>query len=238
MPYHGVRGDFLLGLVTNGETFSVEGCVLGGCPFFSLQLPTGSLRRQIALRRGIRELEKRCVRRCVFPQNFLEQSVFTKRGVEAVSPLPLLRKKAGEWVLAERQARGLTGSVGVAADRLTEDVAEAARLLLDHLGSVSLLRMEGAEELQQRLRRESGAVLRLLPPQKLSSVETLLNFSSCSIEGMTLTLRMEEGMLPRFLLPEELRREFPVEVNDAQLATALWACGKVETKRIGLKSRM
>lgn len=238
MPYHGVRGGFLLGLVANGDGFLMEERVLGGCPFLVLRLPTGGLRRQIALRRGIRELEKRCVRRCVFPQNFLEQSVFTKRGVEAVSPLPLLRKKAGEWVLAERQARGLTGSVGVAADRLTEDVAEAARLLLDHLGSVSLLRMEGAEELQQRLRRESGAVLRLLPPQKLSFVETLLNFSSCSIEGLTLTLRMEEGMLPRFLLPEELRREFPVEVNDAQLATALWACGKVETKRIGLKSRM
>ena len=76
MPYQGVRGDFLLGLVMEGNAFALEEKAIGGCVFFVLTLPQGSLRRRIALRRGARELQRQRVRRCVFPEEFSQQAYF------------------------------------------------------------------------------------------------------------------------------------------------------------------
>lgn len=234
MPYHGVRGDFLLGLVREGSAFSVE--EQNG--FWVLSLPQGSFRRRIALERGTRELQRRQVRRCVFPEHFPQQTWFARRGIEGVDVLPLLRKKAGEWVLAERQARGLAGSVAVFAEQLNGDVEGALHLLLKRIGSVSLPPLRGAEELQRELLRESGAVLRLLPPPRLFAAQTLLDFSRCAAAGEALTLRMGESELPCFTLPAEVAAEFPAHTNRAQLAAALWELGRLETKVIGLKSGM
>ena len=238
MPYHGVRGDFLLGLVAEGKDYSLEEQTLGGCRFCVLTLPEGKLRRQMALRRGARELQRRRVRRCVFPEGFTLPICFSQRGIAAVDVQPLLRKKAGQWVFTERQARGLGGNVAVNCERLTEDVEHAVRLLLDQLGSVSLPPVRGAEELQKELRWDSGAVLRLLPKPKLFEAETLLDFSDSPAEGQALTLRLGESRLPCFSLPKDLTEEFPPLVDHAQLAAALWEMGKLPTDRIGLKSRM
>ena len=238
MPYHGVRGDFLLGLVAEGKDYSLEEQTLGGCRFCVLTLPEGKLRRQMALRRGAQELQRRRVRRCVFPEGFAQLICFSQRGIAAVDVEPLLRKKAGQWVLTERQARGLEGSVAVNCERLTEDVERGVRLLLEQLGSVSLTPVRGAEELQKELRRDSGAVLRLLPKPKLFEAETLLDFSGSSAEGQALTLRFGESRLPCFLLPKDLTEEFPPTADHAQLAAALWEMGKLPADRIGLKSRM
>ncbi len=238
MPYHGVRGDFLLGLVMEGTAFSLKEEVRMDCRFCVLTLPQGKLRRRMALRRGVRELQRRRVRRCVFPEDFVQQDRFSQSGIEAVDVGALLRRKAGQWVLTERRARGLKGSVAVSCGRLTEDVEQAVRLLLDQLGSVSMPPVRGAAELQKELRRDSGAVLRLLPKPKLSAAETLLDFSESSLKGQALTLRIGESKLPHFLLPKELAEEFPPTADRAQLAAMLWELGKLDGDRIGLKSRM
>ena len=238
MPYHGMRGDFLLGLVVDGAAFSLEEKALGGCRFCVLTLPQGDLRRRIAIERGVRGLRKWRVRRCVFPERFPEQGFFWRQGIEAVDVQQLLRKKAGHWVLVERQARGFRGGISVLSDRLTEEVKRTLCLLLEKTGSVSIPLLRGAEELQRELRRDCGAVLRLLPISQLSMAETLLDFSCSSLEGQALTLRLGESVPPIFLLPRDLREDFPAATNTAQLAAALWELGKVETEMIGLKSRM
>lgn len=238
MPYHGVRGDFLLGLVKEGVSFAQEEKALAGVRFCVLTLPQGKMRRRIAIERGIRGFERRRVRRCIFPENFSQLDCFTQRQINAVDVEPLLRKKAGHWVLAERQARGLDGSIAVMAERLTEDVENAVRLLLEKAGSVSMLSIRGTEELQRELRRDCGAVLRLLPMLQLSAAETLLDFSCSSLEGQALTLRIGENKTAEFLLPRELREEFPTMTNTAQLAAALWELGRAGIELIGLKSRI
>ena len=236
MPYHGVRGDFLLGLVMVGNTFALEEQLIGGCVFCVLTLPEGGLRQRIALERGIRGLQRRRVRRCVFPEDFPQQDYFARRGVRALDVQPLLRKKAGQWALAERQARGLDGSIAVYADRMTEDVKNAVGALLKKTGCVSFSPIKGAEELQRQLRRDSGAVLRLCSPQRLSQAETLLDFSASAAEGQALTLRMGETRPPRFLLPAEWADIVPP--HGEQLAAALWELGKIPADKIGVKSRI
>ncbi len=238
MPYHGVRGDFLLGMVLDGSDFSLEERTIGGCGFCVLTLPQGELRRQVALRRGVRALQKRQVRCCVFPDDFSEQRYFLNKGIHGVDAQPLLRKKAGQWVVAERQARELAGSVAVSCDRMTEDVANAVRFLLGKMMCVSLPPIRGAEELQREIRRDSGAVLRLLPAPRLAEAETLLDFSFSALEGQELTLRFGESELPRFLLPEDVEQNAPHDTHSAQLAAALWEMGRIETAMIGLKSRI
>lgn len=228
----------LLGLVMEGRSFSLEEKTLAGCVFCLLTLPRGGVRRQIALRRGVRGLQRRQVRRCIFPERFSEQDWLMQKGITAVDVQPLLRKKAGQWVLAERQARGLAGSIAVNADRLTEDVEHAVRFLLGKTGCISFPLIRGAEELQREIRRESGAVLRLFSPLRLSQAETLLDFSASASEGQVLTLRIGESELPRFLLPVEWREEFPSSANTAQLAAVLWELGRLEGDMIGLKSRI
>ena len=236
MPYHGVRGDFLLGLVTEGHAFALEEKEIGGCVFFVLTLPKGELRRRIALRRGARELRRQRVRRCVFPEEFSQQDCFLRRGVRAVDVQPLLRKKAGQWALAERQARGLGGSIAVHADCLAADVKNALCVLLREAGCVSFPQIRGAEELQRQLRRDSGAVLRLCSLPRLSEAETLLDFSASAAEGQALTLRMGETRPPRFLLPAEWADILPP--HGEQLAAALWELGKIPADKIGVKSRI
>lgn len=221
-----------------GDAFSQKQQCVEGVPFWVLTLPRNRVRRSIALQRGIRGLQKRGVYRCVFPEGFSQRTWFSDRGVEGVDVRSLLRKKAGEWALEERRARRLTGSVAVQTERLTGDVERAVRRLLGEVLCVSLVKVRGAEELQGSLRRESGAVLRLLAASELPAAETLLDFSDSAWEGRLLTLRLEKTELPHFLLPSPWRGAFPPGIDSGELAAALWSLGKVKTERIGLKSRM
>ena len=234
MPYHGVRGDFLLGLVREDELYALEEQSIGNCVFCALTLPKGG--GWIALKRGLRGLQKRRVRRCVFAEGFPQKPYFLSRGIREVDVQPLLRKKAGQWALAERQARGLQGSIAVHTERLTEDVEKAVVALLEKTDCLLFPSIRGGEELQRQIRRDSGAVLRLCSPQRLSEAETLLDFSGSPWEGQALTLRIGETKPPCFLLPAEWAEKG--NVYGSQLAAALWELGEIPADRIGLKCRI
>ena len=125
----------------------------------------------------------------------------------------------------------------MSAEWLSDDVERAVRLLLEENLCVSTTPMRGAEQLQRQLRRESGAVLRLLAPDFLEA-ETLLDFADSGLMGQALTLRMGKAELPRFLLPHPWEEIFPPFTHSGQLSAALWELGKVKAEKIGLKSRM
>ena len=207
-----------------------------GCRFYRIELPQKGMRRRIALRRAVWAMKKNEVHRCVFPVDFPEEELFRRSGIGAVDVAALMRRKAGEWTLIERQARGLGGSVAISAERVTAELTCAVLLLLERVPYVLLQRMTGAEELQKALRRESGAVLRIGGAEQITAAETLLDFGNSSLYGQVLTLRPGKLPKPRIVLPREIERTIAADTDRMQMAAALWEAGKLRTEEIGLKS--
>lgn len=228
----------LLGLLEEGERYGVAVRTFGGAAFCVLTLPRERLRRGAALWRGVRMLRRRGVRRCVFYEGFAQEEYFAARGITAVDARALLRRKAGAWTLIERESRGLCGTVAVAAERMTPATEQIVRLLLRHTASVLLREMPGAERVQMQLRRESGAVVRLIPPASLARAETLLTLDEPALAGAVLTLCPQTSALPRFVLPSPWQERFSPRTDRAALSAALWEMGCVEAEKIGLKSRI
>lgn len=229
----------MTGLLRYGKTFCVREEQILGIRLLTVTLPvTGGWRERLFAARGAQLMRRQGVRECLFPADFSWRELFQRKGIQRVDRQALLREKAGQWVLAERQARGLSGSVALASDRVTEDEARAAELLLKRLGRVEMLLSPDAEALQKRLLRESGASLRLVSRERLSKNETLLDFGGSSAEGQALTLRVgaaETG--PCFLLPEYLRRELPGGTNEEDFCVLLRRSGRIGAGEIGVKSR-
>lgn len=229
----------MTGLLRYGKTFRCREEEILGLRMLTVTLPTGSgWKNRLFALRGAQLMRRKGIKECVFPPGFPMKEVFRRRGTLPLDRQPLLREKAGQWVLAERQANELTGSVALAAERVTEDVARAAELLLKKVGRVELLLIPGAEVLQKRLLRETGASLRLVREEQLSRNETLLSFGYPSAGGQALTLRIgEAGESPRFLLPESLRRKLPRGTNEEDFCVLLRRSGRITSGEIGVKSR-
>lgn len=230
----------MTGMVCFGKTFCCREEQILGLSMLRVTLPAeGTMwRRRLFVRRAAQIMHRHGVKECVFGEDFPLKEVFARRGILTVDRRPLLKEKAGQWTLAERQARGLTGSVAVAAPRMTAEVQRAAEVLLKRAGRVELLLMPGAEELQKRLLRETGGSLRLVTDAQLFRNETLLDFGGSAAVGQALTLRMAEaGEGPHFLLPQRFARELPSGVNEEDFCVLLWRQGRLGCGEIGVKSR-
>ncbi len=229
----------MTGIVRLGKSFICREVRVLELPMLAVTLPEKSgWRQRLFAGRAAQLMARRGVRECIFPEGFPEERQFHRKGIAPVDRLPLLREKAGQWVLAERQARGLCGSVGVAAEGMTADTERAVELLLKKTGRLDLLLTAQTETLQRRLRRETGAALRLVSKEQLSRCETLLDFGGSGAAGTALTLRMEEGKeLPCFVLPERLRKELPSWAAEDALCALLRRYGRVTAGEIGVKSR-
>ena len=230
---------FMTGLIWYGTDFRCKETRIMGLPMLAVTLPEKEgLRQRLFSRRAAQLMGRRGIRACVFPADFPQKALFQRKGVLPVDRRPLLREKAGQWVLAERQVRGLTGSVAVAAERVTGEAAQAVEILLKRVGRVELLLAPGAEELQRRLRWETGAPLRLVTEEQLKRNETLLNFSPRPERGQALTLCPEEpGNIPRFLLPRQWAEELPAGIEEDDFCVLLRRYGRLTAGEIGVKSR-
>lgn len=226
------------GLLRYGERFWWEETALLGLPLLTVTLPRGTgLMSRLALARAGRLLRRQGIRECLLPVDFPLRDRWRRQGFALPDERPLLREKAGQWTLLERRRLGLAGDVALAAASITPEVERAARYLLDRVGQVALLRSPQGEELQWRLRRESGASLRLLPWERLVGAETLLNFGEGDLRGRRLTLSLMRPLPPpRFLPPGELMAALPPEADGSALAALLWRCGRLRAEEIGLKS--
>lgn len=226
------------GLLRCGERFTSEETELLGLPVLIVTLPSGTgLGSRLALRRAGRLLRRRGIRECLLPADFPLRERWERQGFPSPDTRPLLREKAGQWTLLERRRLGLSGDVALAAASITPQAERAARYLLERTGQVALPRSPQGERLQWRLRRESGASLRLLPWARLAGAETLLNFTEEDLRGRQLTLSLARpSPPPRFLLPKELTAALPPETDTGALAALLWRSGRLRAEEIGLKS--
>lgn len=226
------------GVLRYGERFASEETELLGLPMLLVTLPPGTgLVSRMALRRAGRLLRRRGIRECLLPGDFPLRDRWERLGFAPPDARPLLREMAGRWTLLERRRLGLSGDIALAAASVTPEAERAARYLLERTGQVALPRSPGAEELQWRLRRESGASLRLLPWERLAGAETLLHFAEEDLRGRRLTLSLARpSPPPRFLLPPELMAALPPEVDGGALAALLWRRGRLRAEEIGLKS--
>ncbi|MGM9662876.1 MAG: hypothetical protein ACI3WR_07305 [Oscillospiraceae bacterium] len=210
-----------------------------GLRFYTVRLPKGGgLRGRLAAERAARLLRRQGVRYCVFPEGFRETERFRRCGVLPVDPSPLWREKAAQWTLAERAARGLGGPVAVAAERVTPEVERAVERLSRRVGRVELTLCPGAEALQRKLLRGSGAPLRLIDMAQAARAETLLDFTAR--EGKRFpALRLggeERAKPPRFVLAPERMGEVPQGVDTGAFFTALWRGGALAAEEIGVRS--
>lgn len=227
----------MFGCIRYAPRFSVEEARVEGLPLLLLALPPeAGLRRRMGERRAARQLLRRGIRACACPEGFPFPADWIRRGLCPVDPRPLLAQKAAQWTLLRRQSEGLSGSIALTAPRVTAEVTQTLESLLKRTDQLALLLVPGAEELQWRLRRETGASLRLLTAAQLPQAETLLHFGPSSARGQRLTLSLAEPEeLPRFTLPPRLAAELPCGVEGGSLAPLLWRSGLLRAEEMGLK---
>lgn len=228
----------LLGWVRWGERCTAREMRFWGLTVWALTLPPGdTLRGRLAARWAERYLLRRGVRECLLPEGFPFAERWARRGLAALDRRPLLRERAAQWTLAERQALGLTGDIAIAAPQVKAEVERAAETILRHCDRVTLPRVPGAEALRDRLRWESGAALRLVGGERLGEAETLLCFGPADIRGRRLTISPNgPGPGPRLVLPPSLRG-IPAEGTEEEHCLLLWRGGVLRAAEIGVKSR-
>lgn len=227
----------MFGCIRYAPRFSAEEASVDGLRLLVIALPPeAGLRRRMGEGRAARQLLRRGVRECVCPEGFAFPADWRRRGLCPVDPRPLLAQKAAQWTLLRRQAEGLSGSIALTAPRVTAEVTQTLRRLLKRTDQLALLAAPGAEELQWRLRRETGASLRLLTETQLPQAETLLHFGSSSARGRRLTLSLTRPEEPLcFVLPPRLAAELPDGAEGGSLAPLLWRSGLLRAEEIGLK---
>lgn len=226
-----------MGLIRRGGSFSAGEERALGLPCFAVTLPPEEgLRRRLLTGRAAKQLLRHGVRECACPRDFDFPPAFARQGLTAIDRRPLLRQKAAQGTLLARQATGLTGEIAIASARVTAEVEQAAERLLRRTERVALLRCPGAEGLQWRLRRETGASLRLIDEAQLSEAETLLRFDDRAACGRRLTLSPERAeMFPALRLPPPLTGE-RADAEEETLALLLWRGGRLRAEEIGLKA--
>lgn len=184
--------------------------------------------------RGAARLRERGVRTAVFPLDFPYTARFIRQGVCPVDTLPLRRALAAPLTRRRLEGLGLSPTqavVAVAAEHMSQEVADTVKALAISFRYVLLSVRSGGEEFARSLRREYGISLLLRPSrEQLDRADALLLFAPCGeLAGenpilYTLYPGGEAGRLP-LVLPGPLAERVEPNCDREQLAAALYGAG-------------
>lgn len=164
---------------------SISRRVIAGAAFPVLSYPwqrhpAGPLSRRMALLWAGR-LKREGVRSAVFPLDFPYTALFIRQGILPADPLPLQMALAPHLVRRRLDALGLEPTravVALSGQRLTAELADAARMLALAYRYVFLDVPSGGEGFARSLRRSFGVSLLLDPsPVQLQRADALLLYT-------------------------------------------------------------
>ena len=140
---------------------------------------------------------------------------------------------AAAIVLAERERRGLHGTVAIHAASAAE-VKGTVEALLPRVRYILLGPMRGRETLIRELLYEKGAVLSAAAEEELASAETLLLFTQASafVPENALYLPLFGDAEPRLALRDDLEEQVPAAVPRLPLLAALFRSGAIKCEDI------